>query len=342
MAMRSGGILHRDVSVSNILMTDTLEEGKCGGLLHDFDLSTMSREAPPGDLSSLDASELTELVNKDYVGMDPKERVVSNLSTTATLITCSSVEQGTYQFMALPLLLSPPDGIPHRISHDLESFYWVLLSVVLYHTAHVLTSLPVDDMLPSLFPAPDDSDRYRLYGFRVFWLTHGAKNLAIPGNRPLTALMHKLAALVLGDLHREQPLDYDPVLQSFEQALATGQDWPIGDKAITRPFSDLQTANDRMGAEKPAHHGGAKRNTDEQRRDDVESEVDYDDDADPVLAPPCNVNAANGGSKRGVDPDDRPFERSSKRRKTASENCSYGPGVTGSSKAAEGNAGGTT
>ena len=79
MAMRSGGILHRDVSASNILITDTLEEGKCVGFLHDFDYSSISRDIPEASWALLSDAALVEKLIADADGGDLKERTVRRI-----------------------------------------------------------------------------------------------------------------------------------------------------------------------------------------------------------------------------------------------------------------------
>ena len=78
--MSGAGILHRDISIGNILIVDDiLTKTSCGGFLHDFDFSTMSREAPTEDLSLLGAEALAELLIGDDVGGNLKERTVSRI-----------------------------------------------------------------------------------------------------------------------------------------------------------------------------------------------------------------------------------------------------------------------
>ena len=83
--MSGAGVLHRDVSIGNILIVDdALSKTSRGGFLHDFDFSTMSRVAPEGDLSSLGAEALAELLIGDDVGGELKERTASRVLNTAS------------------------------------------------------------------------------------------------------------------------------------------------------------------------------------------------------------------------------------------------------------------
>ena len=79
-AMTRGGILHRDVSVGNILIVDdpALQDQSCG-FLHDFDYSSMSRDVPHYDISSLSAEAVDDLLVADDTEGSLKERTVSLL-----------------------------------------------------------------------------------------------------------------------------------------------------------------------------------------------------------------------------------------------------------------------
>ena len=88
-AMSGAGILHRDISIGNILIVDDmLTKSSRGGFLHDFDFSTMSREPPTEDLSLLGAEALAELLIGDDVGGNLKERTVSPIVNIVDLYTC--------------------------------------------------------------------------------------------------------------------------------------------------------------------------------------------------------------------------------------------------------------
>ena len=83
--MSKGGVLHRDISVGNILIIDDEEDqGNFVGFLHDFDYSSMSKHAPEGDLSKCKASVLTKTVFADEDNGVLKERTVSLLLHTTS------------------------------------------------------------------------------------------------------------------------------------------------------------------------------------------------------------------------------------------------------------------
>ena len=54
------GILHRDVSVNNIMIVDYSEDSKFTGFLHDFDHSSMPAEPPKSGTSGCPSSSSSE------------------------------------------------------------------------------------------------------------------------------------------------------------------------------------------------------------------------------------------------------------------------------------------
>src|SRR5690242_15624294 len=92
-----GKILHRDISEHNIILIDPAKNGGFSGMLIDLDLAVA-------------------------VGEDGR-----NEQTKARHMT------GTLQFMAIEILKGGLDsktvGIEHTYRHDLESFFYVFLSI---------------------------------------------------------------------------------------------------------------------------------------------------------------------------------------------------------------------
>ncbi|KAJ8496372.1 hypothetical protein ONZ51_g1136 [Trametes cubensis] len=208
LAMLRAGVLHRDVSSGNILIVDRPRRIKpCTGVLHDYDYSSMTANGPT---PSSDGSSKT-------ADDEHKERT------------------GTYYFMAIDLL-DPEINVLHTYHHDLESFFWVLLWIVLRHTAHGHTNGRA--ACETFFPFGDDS--------QAIMIKRGAlsgRRLEITNNVPLTILLAKFKAMVsrattvedplVGDLNTRVPLTYDSVLEIFNEALAR-DDWPENDASI--PF----------------------------------------------------------------------------------------------------------
>lgn len=133
--------------------------------------------------------------------------------------------QGTYYFMAYEILDVP--GIIHNTHHDLESFYWVLLWVVVRHTAH--DHMLGDDLCSLIFTFGNDNSSAAA---KMKWLESGSLN--IPKNKPLTYLMDELACIVLDHLPTRRKratrvlLDYEGVLKIFDEAIKM-PGWPNRD-----------------------------------------------------------------------------------------------------------------
>lgn len=256
--------------------------------------------------------------------------------------------------MAISLLMVPAEGIVHTISHDLESFYWVLVWIVLRYTNHAHPD--GDNTFLNVFPAGDDN---KCATSKQVWLKFGAKKLTIPDNQPLTDLMLKLSAVVMKH-YLLDALDYDMILQCFDDALAPDKKWPENDKAVARALPDLRTnsvmpANNRMGSRKKRRTGGGskrKANDSEPRPlpEDAEGPVYYDDDVDPV-AVRTDDDAQGPAAAAAVLPDmdsqvvqdaqdahirDAAPEQPSKRRKTNPGNRSSGSRYDGAASTGSG------
>ncbi|KAI0327066.1 hypothetical protein GY45DRAFT_1257774, partial [Cubamyces sp. BRFM 1775] len=222
LAMRYGGILHRDISCGNILIVDRPIPGRpeTKGVLHDFDMSWILSDPPPAG-SRLDES---NAIAAQVVKLEPNANNVKNLKDA----------HGTSAFFALDVLrgICVQDYTRRTFQQDLESFYWVLLYVVLEFAAY-----------------SDSLDAYRpwrelYYGrcktmaeAKEQWLLRAPERLTIDDNGPLTALMASFAKLVAQASYSRQsgkkrkPLKYDTVLALFDEALAR-DDWPVNDRAI--------------------------------------------------------------------------------------------------------------
>ena len=109
----------------------------------------------------------------------------------------------------------------HKPHHDLESFYWVLLWVILRHTVHNFGQPRCEKVFVY---GDDDSAKYQKKG----WLEDApAKPLLIKKNIPLQILIFEYGQLVLENL-TTRCLTHDAVLTLFDNALAMGG-WPTAD-----------------------------------------------------------------------------------------------------------------
>ena len=113
------------------------------------------------------------------------------------------------------------------MAHDVRhSFYWVLLWVVLRHTAHnspCVWGRSTSDSCANVFK---QGDSHAAASAKRNWFWHW-EDLVITGNAALTELMLGFGALMRESvvLRRAPTLEYDAVLEVFDRALAR-QDWP--------------------------------------------------------------------------------------------------------------------
>ena len=77
--MTRAGILHRDVSVGNILIVDDPDldsKPRFDGFVHDFDYSSMSRDIPDAQFTNMSAAELAQRLVAEADAGTLKERTV--------------------------------------------------------------------------------------------------------------------------------------------------------------------------------------------------------------------------------------------------------------------------
>ncbi|KAH9856229.1 hypothetical protein C2E23DRAFT_508200 [Lenzites betulinus] len=223
------GILHRDISSGNILIVEhqpdeRTELAPCNGILHDFDHSSMLKEPPPADGSSTATSDQPPLLytGEDLeVGDEEAESLVDLKKLT-----------GTYYFIASDLLHpdAPVHFRVHAVHHDLESYIWVLLWIVLRHTAH--THRKGTGACAALFRCADDMDAAVK---KTAWICERYKfgPLVIKDNAPLTDLLKTLHDAMFDALigRVKCNLTYATVLGAFKTAIDR-DDWPTHDGSL--------------------------------------------------------------------------------------------------------------
>ncbi|KAI0692469.1 hypothetical protein C8T65DRAFT_730511 [Cerioporus squamosus] len=172
------------------------------GFLHDFDYSSMSAEPP-----NLEPSSPASWA-KLSVWLQRQTRKKSDSGRTDQV---------------------------HNSGDDLESFYWVLVWVVIAHTAHNESS---ENWLHAwVFPAP--SDFTKQLGAKHMWLIGEMDSFSIPNNPPLEDLIKQFGNLVL-EKAPWHPLDYGEVIDLLTASLAR-DDWPEGDAAV--PYTPKPQVN---------------------------------------------------------------------------------------------------
>ncbi|KAI1792404.1 hypothetical protein LXA43DRAFT_1093639 [Ganoderma leucocontextum] len=196
-------ILHRDISIGNVRIIDTMitVENRLRdsvGCLYDFDYSSMVE-----NLSAADKDERR-----------PDERPLDDLKERTEMD----------YFTAIELLERP--GTKHEVHHDLESFLWVLLWIVLHHTDH---THPGGSKASSLIFADIGWTRATLKRGYLFDETSSA---GVRNNDPLSQLItgfKRLAHRSVGYRGiRGELMTHDEVLEIFDVALAR-TDWPPTD-----------------------------------------------------------------------------------------------------------------
>ncbi|EPQ53794.1 hypothetical protein GLOTRDRAFT_131126 [Gloeophyllum trabeum ATCC 11539] len=198
-------VIHRDISVNNIMISADVEaEGGAKGFLIDPELAAAT-------------------------GM-------ANLQAELQHLT------GTYQFTSIHRFLVAKPG-DHAPWNDLESFYWVVLFVVLRHTVAYVDEdgkrTEAGKLIKDLYDSGDHSPTLKK-GF----LERKAAKFVVEGNRPLTSCLIKLGSLVYSHYRDEEiqallphavnRLTHDNVLTVINEAL-TSEGWPVADEAI--PFT---------------------------------------------------------------------------------------------------------
>ncbi len=141
--------------------------------------------------------------------------------------------QDTSYFMATELLESPDTR--HEVEHDLESFFWVLLWVVLRHTKHKYPQ--GGEEYTTLLGAGPYADvdhgawkRGYLFGFL---------DIFVWNNRPLSGLLRDFRLRCCRSLEGQfactpRLMTHDHVLAIFDTALKEDE-WPTGEDG-PRPF----------------------------------------------------------------------------------------------------------
>ncbi|KAJ6625793.1 hypothetical protein B0H10DRAFT_590793 [Mycena sp. CBHHK59/15] len=220
------GVLHRDVSAGNIL----INENDLYGFMHDWDYSEFTAEGWKR-FKLLHPDVTDEEIDKELKDMT-----------------------GTYPFLAIEMLQQirdPKSPCCHTCKHDLESFYWLLIWILLRHANHsdprgpaacsILFDNPLIDIVISM---------------KQTWLlpalaTRNVDRLPILGNAPLSNLVDVLTCIFCDQAGWVRKIDatYDSVLAAFDGALSS-PGWPDSDPAL--PFELAST--DRATVEPIAPH----------------------------------------------------------------------------------------
>ena len=149
--------------------------------------------------------------------------------------------------------------VAHDVRHDLESFFWLLLWVVLRYT--ITTCHPPYEIYVTIFGAQTDSISAAI---KTNFLLKDME-WEVKDNKPLTTLIRKYKQLCFMSTKRPSepegrvvPLTYEAVLELFDEALAD-PDWPQDDHAL--PFkmpTATVTSATQGGSQAGNSRGGEK------------------------------------------------------------------------------------
>ncbi|KAI0328296.1 hypothetical protein GY45DRAFT_1372527 [Cubamyces sp. BRFM 1775] len=213
-AKERAGVLHRDISLGNILIVDDVSERAYTGFVHDFDYSSMD--------------------DTEERGSECCESILDGSTAVSTGADAAKLKErtGTFYYMAVDLLDNQPDTI-HDSHFDLESFYWVFCWVVLRHTVcrSKTSGEGGQKLCEDLFIS---SNVKNARSNKREWFFTAGISLEVPGNVPLTTLWLAFTDLASGShlparfQHLKTLLSYKEVLDAFDKALNM-DGWPEND-----------------------------------------------------------------------------------------------------------------
>jgi serine/threonine protein kinase len=207
------GVLHRDISPGNILIfgkdewgdsNDEREMAIKGGMLIDWDLSKITCENHQGSTTRRHT------------------RTVSRLLEAILHLTEMSSRQGTWQFMAGDLTADPK--IQQTFAHDLESFFWVLLWIVLTRVQNgsedrIRSSFIHGTMNPRIFKGSGGPNK-KLFLTSSLALGEVWDGFSLPENEPLFSLLVELKGTVGKRYLPSEKLTVEPDKKTAALAIA--------------------------------------------------------------------------------------------------------------------------
>ncbi|TFY59416.1 hypothetical protein EVJ58_g5790 [Rhodofomes roseus] len=244
------GIVHRDISKGNVMIARR-DGDPSTGFVHDFDYASswkrfLASEGKPVDLESWIqyardqyAPMRTRILENMMRMLAAREAEGGNKGKAATVEDPKAqIKQrtGTLHFMSVEVLSG---SVTHEARHDLESFYWLLVWIVLRHTAFIHED--EDGAWHGLFVA-DTIKKCR--EAKESWLKLDYPPVLIMRNAPLTGLLEDFRQLCRTNFDnaelKTKCMTHEDVLKIFNKALENRDLWPQGDSAKpwTLPKSD--------------------------------------------------------------------------------------------------------
>ncbi|KAF7357574.1 Pkinase-fungal domain-containing protein [Mycena sanguinolenta] len=204
----AAGVLHRDVSEGNVLFREVpRNEEKLNGFLLDWDYAEFTKDG----LKCFEAEFPDRAKISVYTARDKSLKDFT----------------GTFPFVAIAIIDSSNTKTPHESHHDLESFFWLIIWMILRHTTH--GHHHGRHACSKLFDHSDSE-------LKEAWIT---KNKLPQNPHPLFKLANDLREQVLDQYPPESSrrkvsavnLTHENVLTDFDKHLES-DDWPIDDKAL--------------------------------------------------------------------------------------------------------------
>ncbi|KAF9014197.1 hypothetical protein BDQ17DRAFT_1419101 [Cyathus striatus] len=220
---RSCGVLHRDISDGNILVGNI--SGQLRGFLHDFDYATF--------------------IECDLDTPQDKIAVRSRIEDLKILT-------GTPQFMAIDIL-AKQQHLPH---HDLESFYWVMVWILLRYGQH--QHVEGSQACTNLFDHASDSVART---FKHSWVKEYDEPLTMQSNVPLSTLM-KYLRRIFERYHRKKKEETIPQHEKFAKGLdimIKSEGWPNDDQRVNYSGSSQLQADKYTFHKKDSSHSAPRR-----------------------------------------------------------------------------------
>ncbi|KAH9942890.1 hypothetical protein B0H21DRAFT_810613 [Amylocystis lapponica] len=242
------GILHRDISAGNVLLSAAAQpENGHEGFITDIEFAYFSR--PSIEIAVTKTIAVAPVVGPRGILTKPTTQTHTSFDTVS--VKRGAAITGTVQFMALALLFAIKTNttITHKVHHDLESFVWVFsYSIGMHFVSNGRDSMP--------------EDRHRMFR-NVFYDNFGQPTLpqilSARGNifgsltvgqqfpelfsEPFAILLESLNVIIFRSLlqsrarpqfYDQEALTYDILSQLLDEAIAQLQ-YRIGWLPVTSP-----------------------------------------------------------------------------------------------------------
>ncbi|KAH9922497.1 uncharacterized protein B0H18DRAFT_1120886 [Fomitopsis serialis] len=249
------GVVHRDISNGNVMIARR-PDGSIIGFIHDFDYAFSWKRFLRGSGRPVNMKQWDKYVRDEYkdVMQTMLQRMVAKMRGNSTGEPAPNPKDpkndhkqrtGTLHFMAIEVLNEHAD-IPHEAQYDLESFYWLLVWIVLRHTAYL--HLDGEQAWHRLF----DARLHESIALKESWLRK-EPSVMVESNEALTGLLEDFRKLC--KRNHEDPdarMTHEEVLAIFNKALEKRDAWPKDDRAKPWTPPKYDPVGEIPGMERPS------------------------------------------------------------------------------------------